>query len=246
MFGLLLCPSWGSPAVWLFKLQFYSPLLTSGAVFAGNPLHLIAFTEQNISNSGTRVRQRVYANDCIHMPSGIPVWLHCTWEPLLSLRVDCVKKSKLTGASLSHLATHFLAHTDMFALGLTNTHTCIPSHTVLSPSVTSSPPFLACEWLNHVLKCILELRGKSSGLQKFVQFFNSTPIWMHRRGQFWANSSWLKMSRAFLLLCAFGHDVDPAKQTIPELRSENAKRFACQKYSYWKSEQIMQQFIWMH
>lgn len=101
---------------------------------------------------------------------------------------------------------------------------------------------LAFEWLNHVLKCILELRGKSSRLQKFVQFFNSTPIWMHRRGHFQANSGWLKMSRAFLLLCAFGHDVDPAKQTIAELKSENAKCIACQK---WSSE-LIRWFIWMH
>ncbi len=148
MFGLSPCPSWGSPAVWLFKLQFHSPLLTSAAVFAGIPLHLIAFTEQNISNSGPRVHQCVYANDCIHMPSAIPVWLRSTWEPLLSLRVDCVKKSKLTGASLSRPHIPSLTQTRLPSVSQTHIlYTCVSSHTILlSPSVTSSPPF-PCLWM---------------------------------------------------------------------------------------------------
>lgn len=181
MFRLSPCPSWGSPDVLLFKLQFYSTLLTSGAVFAGIPLHLIAFTEQNISNS--RPLSAVYM---LMTAFTCRVQYLCGSAPheSLSFRFELIVwRSPNWQERLSHLATHSLGFTYM-----------------RSPFVTSSPPFLAFEWLNHVLKCILELREKSSRLQKLVQFFNSTPIWMHRRGHFPANSGWLKMRRVFLLL----------------------------------------------
>lgn len=144
------------------------------------------------------------------MPSGIPVCLRSTWEPLLSLSVDCVKKSKLT-ASLSRT----FSHTNKYALSSpqqTRVHARSPirARRLLPPHL-----FLSSKWLNRVLKCTLELREKSSRLQKFVRVFNSTPIWMHRRGHFRASGFWLKMSRA--LLCAFGagsgHDVDRVKWT---------------------------------
>lgn len=213
MFRLPPCPSWGSPDVWLFKLQFYSTLLISSAVFAGIPLHLIAFTEQNISNS--RLLSTVYM---LMTAFTCRAQYLCGSAPheSLSFRFELIVwRSPNWQKRLSHLATH--------SLGLTY----CSIHAFFVCYFLSTFP---CFWMIKSCPQVYPwTKGKVKQAAEVGSVFQQHSNLNAQERSFPSEQRLIKNEQSVSFALCFGHDVDPAKQTIPELRSENTECFECQK-----------------